>query len=326
MKYTFTVSSVLLVLATSVAWTSIPSRASAQSCRRSCEADESRDVRGCCVPKAEPKPAKKEQKPAEDTASAQPPKNTPRPPRPQAEAHTARERKSPTRRRPSQPSPDAPSLPQRSESLDQSGEVPTARSLEPRRKAPNDQNERTNRPASASLNEPEITTEAKPPAPLGGFNATANSSTQAPVRVHEVPDYAMATGPQRDPRVHHRWPTWLLWSITGTGLAITGIGGWLYTLAARRYEDFDSEFDRRCPDTGCPDYEFPHLTDYLDSARRLETVWRISIIVGSTTLATGVVVLYLNRGATRAEQNSMQTFIVPTFSPNAASVVLGTRF
>jgi hypothetical protein len=77
----------IAAMALVIAWTAAPRATIAQQCRRTCEAGETRDVRGCCVPAAKPaRPAPRPARPAQPARSAPKPE---RPPRPAREASDA---------------------------------------------------------------------------------------------------------------------------------------------------------------------------------------------------------------------------------------------
>jgi hypothetical protein len=88
----------IAAMALVIAWTAAPRATIAQQCRRTCEAGETRDVRGCCVPAA--KPVRQKPRPAR---SAQPARSAPKPERPPRPASEASEAKAPANK-PSEPS------------------------------------------------------------------------------------------------------------------------------------------------------------------------------------------------------------------------------
>lgn len=92
----------IAAMAIMIVGTATPRAGLAQPCRRSCEVSESRDVRGCCIPGAAPKPDRPQPKPARKPE--RPPRKEPPPPiQPEPNAPTA----SPARP-PSKPAPEEP--------------------------------------------------------------------------------------------------------------------------------------------------------------------------------------------------------------------------
>lgn len=265
-----------------------PRTGMAQQCRRSCEASESRDVRGCCIPKAEPAP-----RPAR-------PERPPRPARaaPETEAPVA----SPGATRPT-PAPKTSKAPQQPRTR----QLPVATS-----------------PGSLRT-EPPVTTRDEPNAsswPDTEHPRDTRPSKREPPGVALPPSTrAAAHEPDR------RWPVWIPWATVGAGAYITGVGGWLYVDAAREFESFDEAFSESCRDGGCDDSEMQVLTEQLDRARMLEATSRISLIVGGVTLATGVALVFLNQTTEpTSERATARTFVIPTLGPDHAGISAGIAF
>lgn len=331
-------------------WAASPRAGLAQQCRRTCETGETRDVRGCCVPKAitAPKPARPTPKPD-------------RPPRPaleapKAEAPAAKPSGPPAAKPGAPPTPAKPEQPQRTRR--QRAPDPTTKPVlsEPARPVsaipvPNEQSPRagTTQPLPA---ETSIATQRPRTGQPPGATAPSNLRTGHPVSTHDEPtapsrpdmDHVRDINPPmlEPPRVDmapsmlvaerepdRRWPMWMPWAVVGAGAAVTGVGGWLYTTASSNYDNFDRAFDASCPGPwGCRDREIPRsLVDRLDRARTFETTSRISLIVGGVTVATGAVLVFLNQSTEPViERAAAHTFLMPTLAPGAAGITAGMSF
>jgi hypothetical protein len=96
-------------------------------------------------------------------------------------------------------------------------------------------------------------------------------------------------------RIEHRWPTWIPWTVFGGGFALAGIGELVHVKATSDLSAYASMVSRDCPD-GCP---APTVDRSLESNAKLENAIAISMIsIGASAVATGAVMLYLNRGHT----------------------------
>jgi hypothetical protein len=100
-----------------------------------------------------------------------------------------------------------------------------------------------------------------------------------------------------------RWAAWRPWAVVAAGGAIAAAGGALHALASRNFNAHDDEFlqlpcvtepDPTSP--GCaPDRVPPDLNARLRLARRQQAIAVGGYIAGGSLIATGVVLLYLNR-------------------------------
>jgi hypothetical protein len=119
-----------------IVWTASPRAGSAQQCRRTCEAGETRDVRGCCVPAA--KPARPEAKPERAPRRERPAREAPEAEAPVAKpsAPPAPKPNEPPASKPSdvaktKPSDVATAKPGRKPSTAEPGELPASKPTEP---------------------------------------------------------------------------------------------------------------------------------------------------------------------------------------------------
>lgn len=281
----------------------VPRAGSAQQCRRTCQAGETRDVRGCCVPKATPAP--KPVRPAPRPASRREPSPRPARPAPAAEIPAAKPAEPPA----SKPVLEEPAASQRPRAAQPPGAT-----------APS--NLHTER-ATMKRIEPVV-----PSHPGTEPVVDAHPVTPKPYPAQHAPGM-LAAEKKRESEPRRRWPVWMPWTVVGAGAVMTGVGGLLYTTAASKYDTFDREFDERCGGySGCSDDEIPSsLADRLDRARSLETTSRVSFIVGGVALATGAVLVFLNQSIdpTR-ERATAQRFLLPTLAPGAAGITAGMSF
>jgi hypothetical protein len=95
-----------------------------------------------------------------------------------------------------------------------------------------------------------------------------------------------------------RWAVWKPWAVVATGAAVMISAGVLHTLSARNFSDYDKQFQQLscATTTGCrPGAIPPALSDQLNRATREQQLAVGGYIAGGSVIATGVVLLYLNR-------------------------------
>ena len=101
-------------------------------------------------------------------------------------------------------------------------------------------------------------------------------------------------------KIVHRWATWKPWVVFGAGFAIAGIGGILDLTAVSDMDSYDRTVAQNCSVTACTKDD-PRLADVVHLKSDAERTTRIAgsiIIFGGAVVATGAVMLYLNRGRT----------------------------
>jgi hypothetical protein len=135
--------------------------------------------------------------------------------------------------------------------------------------------------------------------------------------------------------VHYtrRWDFWGPVVVTGVGAAVLTTGGFLYWHGEQTIRDYDDQVRNQCGIDGCG--ENPKLGAMRDRAERLQVAGVVGMAVGGAALATGGVLLYLNRITTyRVDPNerdaqelaeSELTF-TPTFGPGFAGLAGTGRF
>jgi tetratricopeptide (TPR) repeat protein len=100
---------------------------------------------------------------------------------------------------------------------------------------------------------------------------------------------------------NRRWATWKPWAVVGAGVAIAGGGGVFHALSARNMSRYDEEYLRLgCANDeamlGCGEGQIPaELSDQRTRARHQQIIAVGSYVAGGAVVATGVVMLYLNR-------------------------------
>lgn len=101
-------------------------------------------------------------------------------------------------------------------------------------------------------------------------------------------------------KIEHRWATWKPWVVFGAGFAIAGIGGALDLTAVSDMDSYDRTVAQNCSVTACLKGD-PRLADVAHLKTDAERTTKIAgsiMILGAATVATGAVMLYLNRGRT----------------------------
>ncbi len=134
---------------------------------------------------------------------------------------------------------------------------------------------------------------------------------------------------------NRRWTVWKPWAVVAAGTAVMLGGGVFHSLSAKNFSDYDDAFLRLPCVTGdgalgCTRADIgPTLNDQLDTARQQQRLAIGAYAVGGALLATGAVLLYLNRSRVpEGEAPRLSTpriSLLPELSPNAAGVVLSVR-
>ncbi len=128
-----------------------------------------------------------------------------------------------------------------------------------------------------------------------------------------------------------RWAAWGPWTVTGAGLATVAAGGVVNWRAGAAFERHDREAGRLCASpAGCAAADVPAgLGRQLDRAERTQLGARITYAAGAAVLATGAVLLYLNRerpvrrrGLVRASRMSL----LPVLAPRVVGLGAGLVF
>jgi hypothetical protein len=90
------------------------------------------------------------------------------------------------------------------------------------------------------------------------------------------------------------WPMWVPWTVVGAGAAVALAGGALHYSALQSVNQIDSTSRSQCP-TGCP-AEPANLASDRVRAVQMQKVAIGAYSVGAAAIATGAILVYLNRG------------------------------
>lgn len=125
-----------------------------------------------------------------------------------------------------------------------------------------------------------------------------------------------------------RWATWKPWTIIATGATVTGASGLLHRLAYRNFKEFDRGFLRlSCSQAPhiCSSAEIPRvLGNLLDRARQQQAMSAGGYILGSSLIAVGAVLLYLNRARPMEQKISFtrSVVVIPVASEDTLGVLV----
>ncbi|HUS32695.1 MAG TPA: tetratricopeptide repeat protein [Kofleriaceae bacterium] len=99
-------------------------------------------------------------------------------------------------------------------------------------------------------------------------------------------------------KIVHRWPGYVPWTVFGGGLALGAIGGLTLWAASTQLRSYDVFVDANCT-SQCTDAQLAQAKhDYYDPAQTKNNVGGTFVAVGAAAVATGAVMVYLNRGRT----------------------------
>lgn len=127
-------------------------------------------------------------------------------------------------------------------------------------------------------------------------------------------------------RIEHRWPGWVPWVVFGGGFAIAGIGGVLDLVAVQEMDSYDRAVAQRCATMACTREELGADYDLKGSAETKTTIAVGIMIAGGATIATGAVMLYLNRGRTVYPTSVERLTPTVTLVTGGATLSLSGRF
>jgi len=119
-------------------------------------------------------------------------------------------------------------------------------------------------------------------------------------------------------QVVHRWATWKPWLVFGAGAALAGFGGLLHTFAVNEMDEYDREVAAQCSHVGCTGDTAPRPPG---SAENIAAIGLMS--AGVAALATGGVLLYLNRARTVYPDEHAHVTVAPV-AGGAALAVFGS--
>lgn len=121
-------------------------------------------------------------------------------------------------------------------------------------------------------------------------------------------------------RIEHRWPTWVPWVVFGGGAGVVGAGALLRLSAVQQMDSFDRIVAQKCSMIACTDEQ---LGDDRELRKDAEDRGRVAVgvmITGAAVVATGAVMLYLNRGRTVYPTETITPTVTPTSGGAALSL------
>lgn len=283
----------------------------AQQCRRSCDAGEERDARGCCIPGKTAQQKKKER--------AQKAERERRARKEREKAAAERRRKAAAERRKKEQAERA-AREERAKaneaSQTQGDKGKNTQALEGTKPATTD-------PAVKSRDrgkKGEVKRVDREPS-----ESSSSAGLDGSVAVPETPK-----GPLK-----RRWATWIPWSVVGAGATLFVTGGVLEWQAVANGNSFDEAFSQLCGTIGCFESESLELNKRLEKAELQQRLGVAFFITGGATIVTGLALAYLNRptevsGAAEASEtageSSSNVSLVPIFSPSATGMAVHIRF
>jgi hypothetical protein len=99
-------------------------------------------------------------------------------------------------------------------------------------------------------------------------------------------------------KVVHRWPGYVPWVAFGVGAALVGAGTLLQVNAGTQMDSYDLRIDEICT-RRCAPGTIPDDVEDIRRGAELKSAIGVSMLVaGAATVATGAVLMYLNRGRT----------------------------
>lgn len=128
-------------------------------------------------------------------------------------------------------------------------------------------------------------------------------------------------------RVEHRWAQWKPWGVFVGGFAVGGFGVLLNVWSANDMEAYDAAVAERCPTRACPESDLPPSARNLDNSSNTKNNIGVTLMIaGGATIATGAVMLYMNRGRTvyPSSVEKMTPSITPM--PGGAAFTLSGAF
>ena len=132
----------------------------------------------------------------------------------------------------------------------------------------------------------------------------------------------------RGARIEHRWSTWIPWVVFGSGFAIAGVGAVVDLNAVANMDSYDRTIAQNCSMMACLETD-PKIAGVRDlkSKAELRSAIGISVmVVGAATVATGAVMLYLNRGRTVYPESIEKLTPTVTPMPGGAALTLSGAF
>lgn len=123
-----------------------------------------------------------------------------------------------------------------------------------------------------------------------------------------------------------RWAVWKPWAVVAAGAAIGAAGGVVHALSGQKFADYDKGFQQQpcAMSGGCtPDQVTPALNAQLHGATREQQIAVGCYIAGSSVIAAGIMLLYLNRPRLPEREPTSSSTQIVTVVPAASTSMLG---
>lgn len=119
-----------------------------------------------------------------------------------------------------------------------------------------------------------------------------------------------------------RWKTWKPWAVAGGGALLAGIGVLVDLKASSDLDAFYTAVDTTCAGDGCGPHELDHTLLPEEHSALLENKIAIGMMaVGGAAVATGVVLVIMNRPHTYVPEQPLVTPMVTSTSAGAQLLV-----
>lgn len=126
-----------------------------------------------------------------------------------------------------------------------------------------------------------------------------------------------------------RFAVWKPWAVVAGSAVLLGGAAYLDFKTSSDFDEFDTAFHSRCP-AGCVDSQLPaEFTDQLSQARTQQDIALATYAVGGALLATGAVLLYVNRERViRIDDDNEPSpvSLIPVITTESAGLSAGIRF
>jgi hypothetical protein len=165
-----------------------------------------------------------------------------------------------------------------------------------------------------------------------GYNARVETPFVGPGEKLRI-ELKVYTDPELT-RYKRRWPTrtWLPYTVLGAGAVVGIVGGVLELSAQSSYDTFNARVASCKTDTmGCPT-NTPGIQDERDSGDTKRTLGYVGYSVAGAAIATGAVILYMNRRQPyritpeQLEQEKGQVSVTPIVSPEVVGAMVQGHF
>jgi hypothetical protein len=134
--------------------------------------------------------------------------------------------------------------------------------------------------------------------------------------------------------VSRRWAVWKPWTVVIAGGVFVATGGAFHARSSQDFTQYDSQFSSlpcvNAPPHGCKTTNIPDdLKAKLNSARQERDLAVAGYVVGGGLIATGVVLLYMNRPRLFEQPTTSspagRVAVVPTVSAEMVGILIRMR-